>query len=154
MLALEPASFPEDRDSVVDLFREYQRSLGVDLCFQGFDAEVAGLPGSYAPPNGRLILARSAGRPVGCIALRRHDGESGEIKRLYVRPSARGLSLGSRLVAAIVEEARAIGYRRLCLDTLPEMIAAQALYERLGFRPIAAYTFNPVAGARYLGLTL
>jgi len=154
MLTLDPARFPEDRDRVVDLFREYQRSLGVDLCFQGFDTEVAGLPGYYAPPEGRLILAWSAGEAVGCIALRRHDGDAGEMKRLYVRPSARGLSVGRSLVMAIVDEARAIGYRRLCLDTLPEMVAAQALYERLGFRPIAAYTFNPVAGARYLGLTL
>ena len=148
------SEFPRDRDAIVELFRAYQQSLSVDLCFQGFDDEIAQLPGAYAAPSGRLLLASIGAEPVGCVALRRHDPETGEMKRLYVRSSARGHGIGRRLVEQIVIEARMIGYRRLSLDTLPEMVEAQALYEVHGFRTVEPYTFNPVPGAKYLGLTL
>ncbi len=153
-VTIRPAEFPRDRDVIVDLMRAYQQSLTVDLCFQGFDAEIARLPGEYAAPSGRLLLVNIGAEPVGCAALRRLDVETVEMKRLYVRPTARGHGAGGCLVDAILCEARMIGYRRLCLDTLPEMVAAQALYEARGFRPVPAYTFNPVAGVRYLGLEL
>ncbi len=152
--AIRPAAFPEDADVVRALFRDYQGSLGVDLGFQSFDAEVTGLPGDYTLPDGRLLLAIREGSAVGMIALRRLDPSTGEIKRLYVAPAGRGHGLGRQLVAHLMTEARAAGYRRLCLDTLPEMATAQALYQSLGFAPIAPYTFNPVPGARYLGLRL
>jgi len=131
-----------------ELFEEYQRWTGVDLCFQGFAAELAALPGDYAPPRGRLLLARRDGEVAGCVALRDAGGGSGEMKRLYVRPQFQGAGLGRRLVEELLAAARAIGYRRLLLDTLPMMATAQALYERLGFRDIPPFRANPVPGAR------
>src|SRR5262249_25237300 len=128
--------------------------LSFDLCFQGFESELASLPGDYSPPAGALLLARVDGEPVGCAALRRIDAATGELKRLYVRPGHRGLGLGRRLTETAVEAARERGYRRLRLDTTPEMAAAQDLYRSLGFREIAAYRENPVAGVRYLELDL
>ena len=137
-----------------ELFVEYQRALGVSLCFQGFDAELAGLPGEYAPPRGRLYLALVAGRPAGCASLLplfRHDAE---MKRLYVRPAHRGSGLGRLLATRIIEEARVLGYDHVKLDTLPQMRAAQGLYGDLGFRDTAAYNDNPVSGVRFLALSL
>lgn len=136
------------------LFLEYQESLGVDLCFQGFDREVAELPGDYTPPAGRLLVARDDGTAVACVALRRLDAATCEMKRLYVRPAQRGLGLGRALAGAVIDEARRIGYRRMRLDTLPSMTEAAALYERLGFQEIEPYTANPVPGARFLQLAL
>jgi len=145
---------PKDLGEVVVLFREYQASLGIDLEFQGFEAEIAGLPGGYAPPAGRLLLARSADGVGGCVALRAFgDGEC-EMKRLYVRPEFRARGLGRMLAERVIEEARAIGYRRIRLDTLPTMARAMALYESLGFRDVPAYRHNPVAGSRFLALDL
>lgn len=147
-----------DLETIRVLFREYQRSLDIDLCFQGFEAELAGLPGDYAPPRGRLWLAergdREGGEALGCIAMRAFDGERAEMKRLYVRPAARGLGLGRRLAEALIDEARRLGYRAVCLDTLPSMATAQALYEELGFVDIEPYRLNPVPGARYMALEL
>jgi GNAT superfamily N-acetyltransferase len=137
-------------DEIRTMLREYEAWLQVDLCFQGFEKELASLPGDYAPPRGRLLIASGA----GCVALRPLDEETCEMKRLYVREEHRGSGLGRRLVEALIEEARAIGYRRMRLDTLPKMDSAQKLYASLGFREIAAYRANPVPGARFLELSL
>jgi len=127
-----------ERAAIACLFSDYETAIGVSLCFQNFAAEVAGLPGLYAPPGGQLILARAAlGEGLlGCVGLRPVAGAPAvcEMKRLYVRPPARGSGLGRRLVLAALREARRIGYARICLDTLPSMQAAQALYRALGFR--------------------
>lgn len=137
-----------------ELFLEYADWLGIDLCFQHFDTELAGLPGGYAAPWGRLLLAHAEAGVVGCVALRRFDFETGEVKRLYVRPAHRGRGLGDRLVAAVVEAGRGIGYRRLVLDTLDPMKAAIALYQRHGFIETGPYYSNPIPGARYFALAL
>jgi putative acetyltransferase len=137
-----------------ELFREYQAALGVDLEFQDFSAEVAGLPGEYAPPRGRLILARREGVVAGCIALRPLDGGACEMKRLYARPAFRGTGLGRLLAERLIADAREIGYEIMYLDTLPSMTGAQRLYEKLGFRDVEPYRFNPVAGTRFMALTL
>jgi putative acetyltransferase len=126
----------------------------VSLCFQGFDQELAGLPGDYAPPRGRLYLALAAGRPAGCIALRPLFHRDAEMKRLYVRAGHRGSGLGRTLALRVIDEARALGYEILKLDTLPAMKAAQRLYEDLGFRDTAPYNENPVDGVRFLALDL
>jgi putative acetyltransferase len=134
-----------DAESVRELFREYAAGLGVDLSFQNFDAEVADPLGFY-----ELVLLAEG----GCVALRRIDAETCEMKRLYVRPAARGGGLGRRLAEAVVAEARASGYQRMFLDTLPTMGAARALYASLGFRETEAYRYNPVPGTTFLELTL
>lgn len=137
-----------------DLVSEYARSLGVDLSFQNLERELAELPGAYAPPRGRLLLALCGEEPAGCVALRPLDGSTCELKRLYVRPAFRGVGLGLRLAVEAISAARELGYRRIRLDTLPEMDAAQALYRSLGFEPIEPYTENPVPGARFYELRL
>jgi len=141
---------PDDIVIVRALFQEYARELAVDLCFQGFAAECASLPGAYAPPRGRLLLAEVDGQDVGCVALRRLDGSTAEMKRLYVRPAWRATGLGRRLATTVIAEAAALGYQRLRLDTLPSMRAAIAMYRALGFREIDPYYPNPVAGALFL----
>ncbi len=136
------------------LFREYQAEIGVDLCFQGFEEELARLPGDYAPPGGRLIVALHGAELAGCVALRRLDERVGEMKRLYVRPPFRGKGIGRELARTILDDARLIGYRAVRLDTLPSMQQAIALYRALGFRDVAPYYPNPIAGAVYLERTL
>lgn len=154
MPSIADALAPADLDTVRTLLREYQALLGVDLCFQGFAAELAGLPGAYARPGGRLLLAVHDGAAIGCVALRPLGGARCEVKRLFVRPGHRGLGIGWALTARIVAEARAIGYEEVVLDTLPSMAAAQRLYEELGFKAIPPYCVNPIAGTRYLGKDL
>ncbi|MGH9343070.1 MAG: GNAT family N-acetyltransferase [Terriglobia bacterium] len=125
------------------LFKEYAASLNFSLCFQNFAHELASLPGSYAPPSGRLLLAKVAGRAAGCAALRRMDSQTGELKRLYVRPEFRGQGIGRTLTKKIIEEARERRYFRLRLDTLDSMAEAQSLYRSLGFAQIEPYRINP-----------
>jgi ribosomal protein S18 acetylase RimI-like enzyme len=136
------------------LFLEYAAWLKVDLCFQGFDQELLSLPGDYAPPRGRLLLARSQEDMAGCVALRRWSDEIGEMKRLYVRDEFRGQGIGKRLIRRVMEEARAIGYSSIRLDTLPMMGTAIEMYRGLGFKEIAPYRENPVPGAIYFELKL
>jgi len=136
------------------LIEAYAESLGVDLCFQNFDQEIEHLPGHYGPPRGAMLLAVEGEEVLGCVGLRPHDESTGEVKRLYVTPGARGRDIGRTLALGVVQAAREHGYRRLVLDTLPSMHAAQALYGSLGFRPIDAYRHNPVPGAAFMELTL
>ena len=140
------AAVPGDLEEIRAMLREYAAWLEVDLRFQNFEEELAALPGDYAAPRGRLLIAEDA----GCVALRPIDEETCEMKRLYVRPEHRGSGLGRRLILAIMEEARAIGYARMRLDTMPKMDSAQRLYASLGFRDIPAYRYNPEPGARFL----
>ncbi len=155
--AIRAAVTPADMAAARALFEEYAAWLAVDLCFQGFAEELATLPGGYAPPRGRLLLAGPEGAVVGCIALRPLRGPDdtvGEVKRLYVKPEARGSGLGERLVTRLVEEARACGYRELKLDTLDWMADARRLYARLGFAECSPYYRNPLPGAVYMARTL
>jgi GNAT superfamily N-acetyltransferase len=132
------------------LFLEYANSLGFSLCFQSFEKEVAGLPGEYAPPNGRLLLAECEGQSVGCVALHPLAPHICEMKRLYLQPSYR-----RKLAEAVINEARMVGYKRMRLDTIePLMKAAVQLYRALGFRAIAPYRPNPIQGAMYMELDL
>ena len=143
-----------DPDEVRTLFREYQEELGVDLCFQDFDRELAELPGAYAPPEGALLVAAVDGELAGCVALRRLADGVSEMKRLYVRPALRGRNIGRALAEAVIGVARERGYGRMRLDTLPSMGEAIELYRSLGFTEIAPYYPNPVPGARFLELEL
>jgi len=148
------ADRPEDLPEVRALFEEYAGSMGIDLSFQGFEQELAALPGKYAPPHGTVIVARRDGKPRGCVALRRIDERTCEMKRLYVRPGSRGLGIGAELVRRIIETAEALGYRTMRLDTLQTMASAVALYQSFGFRDIEPYVYNPIPGARFMEKTL
>jgi len=149
-LTLRDASFPADLDLVRTLFREYAEELGVDLCFQGFDEELASLPGKYAPPQGAILLAGE----VGCVALRERGDGVCEMKRLFVRPAGRGTGLGRQLAKAILERGENLGYREMVLDTLDHLKPAIKLYRELGFDDRAAYYENPLPGVVYMGVSL
>ncbi len=142
-----------DRAALVVLLRAYEAGIGISLDFQSFDAELAALPGKYVPPDGALLIARNrAGELLGTVALRGFDRAQGicEMKRLYVAPAGRGQGLGRSLAEAVIAQARSCGYLTMRLDTLPTMQDAQRLYEVLGFREIANYNGNPIAGTRFL----
>jgi ribosomal protein S18 acetylase RimI-like enzyme len=143
-----------DLPDIRDLLEEYAAWVAIDLSFQGFAGEVADLPGEYAPPGGTLLISRVGGEAAGMVALRRLDQTRAEMKRLYVRPFARGTSHGQHLVERAIAVARALGYRAIALDTLPVMQSAQRLYSKLGFRDVAPYYDSPVAGTRFMELTL
>jgi GNAT superfamily N-acetyltransferase len=136
------------------LFVEYAGAIGVDLEYQGFSAELATLPGKYAPPSGELLIAMVDGTPAGCVALRALDPAKVEIKRLYVRDSARGSGLGKRLVESAISAARRVGYTELRLDTLETMTAARTLYQSLGFLEIPPYGDAHIPGTRFYALAL
>ncbi len=149
------AEAAHDIQQVRELFEEYAAWLGINLCFQNFDKELAGLPGDYAPPSGRLFLAAEDDKVMGCVALRKIGDGIGEMKRLYVRPAFRGRGLGRTLTEKLIAEASSLGYQRIRLDTLPgKMEQAVALYRSLGFQEIAPYYQNPVAGASFMELVL
>jgi putative acetyltransferase len=136
------------------LFEEYAASLGIDLGFQDFDTELRELPGEYAPPRGRLLLARIDGDAVGCVGLRPLETDVCEMKRLYVLPAHRGTGAGRALAEAVIRAGAQLGYRHMRLDTLPSMEAARALYRSLGFREIEPYRHNPIPGTAYMELAL
>ena len=153
-ITLRTPSTPAELDAVRDIFREYASTLGVDLCFQGFDAELAQLPGDYAEPRGALLVAVVEGAVAGCCALRPLDTadypNASEMKRLFVRKAFRGFGLGRELAEAMLDRARQAGYACVLLDTLDDMESARALYADLGFEEIPPYYHNPIAGAHYL----
>ena len=154
-LSLSQAEAPVEIDLAHTLFQEYAAGLGISLCFQNFDHELANLPGDYAPPSGRLLIARVGGEVAGCIALRKLNYDICEMKRLYLRPKFRGKGLGGKLVGAILSEAKQIGYSRMRLDTLPgRMDKAIDLYRSIGFKEIAPYYDNPSADVLYMELAL
>ncbi|MEO6444049.1 MAG: GNAT family N-acetyltransferase [Gemmatimonadaceae bacterium] len=148
-MRIRPASSPADLDLVRQLFLEYQAQLGVDLSYQGFGTELLTLPGAYAAPSGRLLLAEAHGHVLGCAALRDAGSSRAEMKRLFVRPEGRGSGVGLALVERLVAEARAAGYAELVLDTLASMGSAHRLYERAGFDEIAPYHSTALPGTRY-----
>ena len=152
--SIRPAATDGEVNAVRALFREYAAWLAVDLCFQGFAAELAGLPGCYAPPQGRLLLAWIEGEAVGCVGLRPLEATICEMKRLYVRPAFRGHGLGRLLAKRVIGEAKSIGYAQMGLDTLPRMAAATRLYAELGFQPIEPYYGTPLAETIFLELKL
>jgi putative acetyltransferase len=149
-----PAIAPRQIAQVRSLFEEYARLLGIDLCFQNFAAELAGLPGSYAPPRGRLLLALIDDQPAGCVALRPLRENVCEMKRLFVPPAFRGRGIGRQLAEQIIAEARQIGYAVMKLDTLPSLQTATDLYTSLGFSPCSPYNDTPLKETLFLELPL
>lgn len=154
-MTIIPATAPGQITQARELFLEYAASLGFSLCFQNFDAELAGLPGDYAPPEGRLLLAEWEGQLAGCGALHKLEADICEMKRLYLRPQFRGKGIGRTIAEHLIVEARAIGYARMRLDTVgPVMKDAVAMYRKLRFKEIAPYRKNPMAGTLYMELEL
>ena len=153
--AIKPVRDAEDLKAAIALFYAYADFLGVDLTYQKFEAEMAAMPGHYAPPRGELLLARAEdGTALGCVGLRPLEDGTCEMKRLFVTPEARGLKLGQALAEAIVGHARRIGYAQMRLDTLPKLGAAIALYKKMGFRRTAAYYDTPIVGTMFFSLKL
>ncbi len=159
MLRIIPTLSDANLSQARNLFREYALMPGVAPCVEDFEREVVSLPGLYAPPGGRLLLAMqdsagNSGEAIGCVALRRFDQEACEMKRLYVRPAFRGQGAARELVKELIAVARSIGYQRMLLDTLPSMQEAHKLYGTLGFREISSYQKNPIPGALFFELAL
>jgi ribosomal protein S18 acetylase RimI-like enzyme len=147
VLNIVPATAAQDLEDIRILFGEYARLVAEALCFQNFEQELEALPGQYAPPGGILLIARDGEKAAGCVALRRLDDGSGEMKRMYVRDAYRGSGLGRRLAVAIIAEAGKRNYSRVMLDTLPKLAPAIALYRDLGFRETGPYLASPTPGA-------
>jgi len=154
-IAFTQAQSPEEIERARELFREYEAWVEVNLCFQGFENELASLPGDYQPPRGRLLLAQVDQQLAGCVAMRDLGEETCEMKRLYLRPEFQGQGLGRALAEKIIESARETGYQRMRLDTITgKMDSAISLYRSLGFKEIPAYYSNPFAGVKYMELAL
>lgn len=155
---LQTPSSPQELQATREIFREYAQQLGIDLCFQGFEEELASLPGAYAPPQGALLLALVDGEVAGCVAMRPLPGvdyaNACEMKRLFVRKAFRRFGLGRVLAQAIIEAAAQAGYADMLLDTLDDMEAARELYASLGFEEVPPYYYNPIPGAHYLKVNL
>jgi len=150
---IQPARSPHDITVAGEMFREYQQWLGVDLCFQDFEAELAGLPGKYVPPGGEIFIARAADAVAGIVAVRGLpwiSDEMSEMKRLYVRENWRGHGLGRRLAELVIDFARGAGYRKMVLDTLPHLAAAIGMYGQMGFAKTKPYYENPLPGVVYM----
>lgn len=143
-----------DYTTAKELFLEYAASLGFDLCFQGFDKELETLTQQYGKPAGGILLLEAGEKAVGCAAVRKFDNETGELKRMYIRPAYRGKGQGRPLLHKAIALAKELGYKKLRLDTLPTMEAAGKLYRETGFQPIAPYNYNPHEGVRYFELDL
>ena len=155
MNAIKQVTSAEDIEAAKTLFRDYETWLGMSLCFQGFEEELASLPGKYAPPEGRLFLAFIENELAGCIALRKLEADVCEMKRLFLCENARGHGLGNQLIEKLIDEARQIGYTKMRLDTYPpKMGKAVTLYESHGFRPIEKYYDNPHEGVMFMELDL
>ncbi|MEM7291801.1 MAG: GNAT family N-acetyltransferase [Pseudomonadota bacterium] len=154
MIEFEDAYSGQRLRDVRALFQEYAESLGVDLSFQNFDAELAELPKGYEPPEGALVIALFEGEVAGCVAMRRCAAGVAEMKRLYIRQAYRGHGIGRALAQAVIAKARDADYATIRLDTLPSMESARALYKVLGFKEIEAYRYNPIEGTAYLELDL
>ena len=154
MLHIHQAETGKELEIIRIIFEEYAESLDFDLDFQNFREEIDSLPGQYASPTGRLLIAMYKDMPAGCIALRKLSRSICEMKRLYVRPQFRGLGIGRTLTEAIIEEAKQIGYTRIRLDTVPSMVKARALYVSLGFKEINPYRYNPIEGSQFMELAL
>ena len=154
MLRIAPAATAHDLADIRLLFGEYAGLVAEALCFQNFDEELAALPGAYAPPGGALLIARDTDAAAGCVALRRIDAGTGEMKRMFVRESYRGSGLGRKLALAVIDAARQRHYSRMVLDTLPKLATAIALYRELGFVETGPYLPAPTPGAICFGLRL
>ena len=154
VLKIVTAESSQQIETIRQLFSEYAKSLNFDLCFQDFDKELEALPGKYAAPDGRLLLALYDQKIAGCVGLGKVNKEVCEMKRLWVRPEFRGRKIGRELAEYVIEQAKIIGYSRMKLDTIDSMTAAIKLYVSLGFKSISAYRYNPVEGAEYMELVL
>jgi putative acetyltransferase len=154
MATIRQAEFPQDTAPLLDIWREYVASPSVSLDYQGNEAEFVNLPGKYAPPDGRVLVAEQHGRLVGCIAFRRVNAEICEMKRLYVRPEGRGIGLGLQLTRRLIAVATEAGYIEMRLDVLAEFERARAIYDSLGFVSAEPVAFNPLPGTSFLGLVL
>ena len=153
-IRISEARWPDDRETVEALFREYVASLAEDISFQNVDGEIGTLPGKYARPTGVVLIARDGAQAAGAVAYRMVEPGVAEMKRLYVRPAFRGREIGRELANELIADARACGYRTMLLDTLASMAAARALYRDLGFAPVAPYYDNPLPGVMYMALEL